>query len=629
MKTRNLALGLGVLAAASLFAVLVMRGPDAPAASVVRGTATAPAPTQGSVAPSGSCGLTKGQRLDVALEMQAAVEWTQGPAPMPRGTVLTEALTTTARLEVLEAGPTAVLLGEFTQVQVKGGTPADAYAHPFLLEVDGACEVTRFARHEQAPLADARAQQAALWELGWRRTEGPETVTRHSARGRYVARATTATSPGGVLSQRRLEAYPALWQGGQAQAVVGFTSVEARATGWFDTLSSDETLTSSAGTTRTRVRAKVTAASGALAGDRDRAHYAWGDWLPRVLARRQALPVTAGDRALRAQVQDSSPAEAVQLAQGAFARDQNLATAWPPLRAYLEARPEKTGEVVAELKSGKVTEDGLNPYFIALGNARTPEARDALRALMNDVKAPPTVRARAMFSLVDRADVGVELAREFQSTSQALESEPTGSRRFVASEALLALSTMSGLHEDVEVRSVALDAVRTHLRPGADARSQGTALRALANLGDAALLTEAVPFTTSPAEGVRRAATKVVRRMAPADTEAFALQFLEREPSLLVKKDLFVTLEAQHFDAHAAASERLARMLVVELQNEGHGVIARKALLRLVGSSVVAQDPSVRAVLKAQARRALKRRDGLEGDALQLLTPEEIREVAP
>lgn len=629
MKTRHLALGLGALATASLVAVLLTRGPLAPAAPVAQAPSTPLRPTEPSAPRPPGCGFTEGQRLDVALEVQAAVEWTQGPAPMPRGTVLTEALSTTARLEVLEAGPNSVLLGSFAQVQVKGGTPADAYAHPFLLEVDAACEVTRFARHQQAPLADARAQQAALWELGWRRTEGPETVTRHTARGRYVARATTAPSSGGVLSQRRLEAYPELWLGGQAQAVVGFSSVEARATGWFDTLSSDETLTSSTGTTRTRVRAKVTAASGALAVDRDRAHYAWGDWLPRLLARRQALPVTAGDRALRAQVQGSSAAEAVQLAQGAFARDQNLAAAWPVLRAYLEARPEKTGEVVAELKGGKVTEDGLNPYFIAMGNARTPEARDALRALMNDVKAPPTVRARAMFSLVDRADVGVELAREFQSTSQALESEPTGARRFVASEALLALSTMSGLHEDVEVRAVALDAVRAHLRPGADLRSQGTALRALANLGDAALLSEVVPFTTSPAEGVRRAATKVVRRMAPAQTEAFALQFLEREPSLLVKKDLFVTIEAQHFDAHAAASERLARVLVGELQKEDHGVIARKALLRLVGGSVVAQEPAVRAVLKAQARRALKRRDGLEGDALQLLTPEEIREVAP
>jgi hypothetical protein len=629
MKTRHLALGLGALAAAALVAVLVARPTPARPANV-----TTPVPLaastaiQAAVTP--SCGLTAGQRLDVALTLQGAVEWKGGAAPLPRATVLTESLSATARLEVLEAGPSSLLLGHFTDVQVKGGAPADAYGQPFLLELDGACEVTRFARHESTTLADARAQQAALWELAWRRTDGPQSLTRSTARGRFVARATTAASPeGGVIAQRRLEAYLELWLGGAAQSVTGFSSVQAGDTGWFETLSSDETLTSSAGTTRTRVRAKVTPASGALTVDRDRSHYAWGDWLPRLVARREAMPVTAGDRALRTQVQGLTPAEAVQQVQAAFEREQNLAAAWPPLRAYLEARPEQTGEVVAQLKGGQVTEAGLNPFFIALGNARTPEAREALLALVHDAKAPPTVRARAMFGLVDRADVGVELARDLQSTSQALESEPTGARRFVASEALLALSTMSGLHEDLEVRAVALEAVRAQLRPGADRRSQGTALRALANLGDPALLVDAQPFTVSPDEGVRRAATKVVRRLSPADTEAFALQFLAREPSLLVKKDLFVTLEAQHFDAHAPASAPLARALLPELQSDAHGVIARKALLRLVGGSAISQEPAVRAVLKAQARRALARRDGLEGDVLQLLTPEEIREVAP
>lgn len=633
MKTRHKAFALGALAAAAVGAVVVAtRGAAPPPAAPVRARAdTPPAPAPAAAPGRVGCAFVPGQRFDVALAVQAAVELSAGPAPMPRGTVLAEALSTTARLEVLEADATrAVLVGELAQVQVTGATPAQAYAGPFLLEVDRDCEVARYARHQATPPADARLQQAALWELGWRWTKGPEALTRHNARGSFVAHATTAPRGDGVLAQRRLESYGQLWLGGQVQRVVGFSSVEAGPSGWFDTLATDETLASSQGTTRSRVRATVTSAAGQLDGvDRDQAHYVWGDWLPKLLARRQAMPVTPGDRALRAQVQGRTATEAVQAAQDAFTKEQNLAASWPPLRAFLEARPEKTGEVVAELKAGRVTEDGLNPFFIALGNARTPEAKDALLGLMRDGKAPPTVRARAMFGLVDRADVGVDLARELRASSQALESNPTGSKRFVAAESLLALSTMAGLHEDVEVRGEALDALRAHLRAGADPRSQGTALRALANLGDAALLAEAAPFTASPDEGVRRAATKVVRRMAPADTEAFSLQFLAREPSLFVKKDLFVTLEAQHFDAHAPAGRQLAPALVQELQDERHGVIARKALLRLVGASAVAQEPAVREVLKAQARRALKRQDGLAGDVLQLLTPEEIREVAP
>ena len=151
----------------------------------------------------------------------------------------------------------------------------------------------------------------------------------------------------------------------------------------------------------------------------------------------------------------------------------------------------------------------------------------------------------------------------------------------------------------------------------------------MANLGDPSLLPEAVPYTFSKEERVRRAAAKVVRRMNPADTESFSVDWLRHETSLFVKKDIFVTLEAQHFDAKASAGRQLSRVLIDELRNEEHGVIARKALLRLVGASSLSQEPEVRALLKAQAKRALARRDGLASDALGLLTPEEIREVAP
>jgi hypothetical protein len=633
MKARRLGLMLGGAAATAVVALVVTRA-DSPAAPVSSTPVALPAPAPASTPADGEregCHFTVGERADVALTVQASVELgAAAVGPLARTPMLAESVATTARLEVLEASAThAVLLGALSDVRVTGATPASAYQGPFLLEVDRACEVSRFARHESTAVVDARQQQAALWELSWRWTNGPETLTRHNGRGAWDAHVTTAREGGGVLAQRRVDAYRQLWLGGEAQAVVGFSSVQAGARGWFDSLSTDETLTTSAGITRTRVRATATVAAGSLALDRDLAHYVWGDWLPKVIARREALPVTAGDRALRAQVAGKTAAEMVGATQDAFTKEQNLAKAWPPLRAFLEAAPGKTGEVVAELKGGRVTEDGLNPFFIALGNARTPEARDALLGLMRDTKAPPTVRARAMFGLVDRADVGVELAREFRSSSQALESNPTGSRRFVATESLLALTTMAGLHEDTEVRAVALDALSQHLTPGADVRSQGTALKGLANLGDATLLSRALPFTASPDEGVRRAATRVVRRMAPVDTEAFAVDFVTRERSLLVKKDLLVTLEAQHFDAHARAGERLARVLVRELEDEQHGVIARKALLRLVGGSPIAQEPGVRAVLKAQARRALARRDGLAGDALELLTPEEVREVAP
>ncbi|MBL8920224.1 MAG: hypothetical protein JNJ54_15260 [Myxococcaceae bacterium] len=598
--------------------------PSGPASLVRAIASTRPLETTG-------CAFETGDRVDVRLSVQSSVDLSNTPVPSGARAVLAESLEATARLEVLAADATrALAVGELTDVSVTGHVPASAYAGAFLLELDEACEVVRFARHETTQPPEARLQQAALWELGWRWTKGQESLTRHNARGAYTAGATTAKVDGALLAQRRVQSYGQLWFGGEATHVTGFSSVRRGQGRWFDTLETDETLEATTGTTRTRVRASATAGSQALSHlDHDQRHYVFVDLLSKAVARRQAMPVTATDRALRTQMADKSAAEAVALTQAASTRDQNLAASWPPLRAFLEARPEKTGEVVAELKRGKVTEDGLNPFFIAMGNARTPEARDALLGLMRDPVAPPTVRARAMFSLVDRADVGKELASEFRTSSQALEGDPTGAPRFVATESLLAVSTMAGRNEDPDVRAEALAAVRDHLSASADRRTQGTALKALANLGDPALLGEAVPFTTSPEEDVRRAAAKVVRRMPPTDTEAFSVAFLLNERSLFVKKDLFVTIEAQHFDAKAAAGERLARVLVEELRSEEHGVIARKALLRLVGGSVVAQAPDVRALLKAQAKRALARRDGLASVALELLSPDEIREVAP
>jgi HEAT repeat protein len=622
-----------VVAAVALVAALALwsrdaaQSPGAPPspASLVRAVA---APLLGE---STGCALEVGGRVDVKLAVQSSVDLGNTPVPAGMRSVLAESLEATARLEVLAADATRTLLvGELSDVSVTGHVPPSAYAGAFLLELDDACEVVRFARHQATQPPEARLQQAALWELGWRWTKGQESLTRHNARGAYAATATTARVGDAVLAQRRVQSYGQLWFGGEATHVTGFSSARKAQGPWFDTLETDETLEATTGVTRTRVRASATTGSQALTHlDHDQRHYVFVDLLSKAVARREAMPVTATDRALRAQMADRSAAEAVQSTQEAFTKDQNLAAAWPPLRAFLEARPEKTGEVVAELKRGKVTEDGLNPFFIALGNARTPEARDALLGLMRDPVAPPTVRARAMFSLVDRADVGKELASEFRTSSQALESDPNGAARFVATESLLAVSTMAGRNEDPDVRAEATAAVREHLRASADRRTQGTALKALANLGDPALLGEAVPFTTSPEERVRRAAAKVVRRMNPADTEAFSVDFLLREPSLFVKKDLFVTIEAQHFDAKAPAGARLAPVLVDELRSEEHGVIARKALLRLVGGSVVAQEPAVRALLKAQAKRALARRDGLASVALELLTPDEIREVAP
>lgn len=621
-----------LMAAALALTIVAWRARQpAPTAAPPAPTPATPAPLPAATARAG-CDFHTGQRFDLALDVRSGLELQGSPRTAAR-LVETDALRATVGLEVLQvAAGHAVLVGRFEKPEAHGQAFSAVQQQPFLVELDRACQLTRFARHADTAPADARQLQATLWELSWRWTTSTQTLQLHNARGAFEATASGATHQGVFTAQHRAERYTQLWELAGQTRVMAFTSVQVQAAPWFEHFESDETLESSVGTLHTRTRADAVPSLGSMAEvDHDSANYVWVDLLPTVLARREALPVTPHDRALQAQVRDETPAQMVARTEAAIAASSDLATSWPPLRAYLEARPEVTAEVVDELKRGHVSPDGLNPFFIALGNARTSQARDALLSVFRDGAAPPTVRARAMFSLVDRADVGPELARELAQTSQALTA--TGTRdaatTYVAGEALLALSTMSGLHPDDVVRGVALEAIHSQLDQTTNERAQGTALRAMANLGDPALLPDVEPFTRSGSLSVRRAAAHVTRRMRPADTDAFVLPWLARERVLTVKKDLFTTLERQHLDARAPVSEALTRALLGELQREEHAVIARRALLRLVGRSVIATRPEVREVLKAQARRALLRRDGLANEALDQLTPEEIREVAP
>ena len=578
------------------------------------------------------CHFTPGQRFAVSLDVRSGLELA-ATSRAPGRLVQTDALQATLQLEALTtADGHAVLIGRMNEPHATGRAFSGELNAPFLAELDAACALTRFARHQTTGLADARHQQAALWELAWRWEQNQTVSHGHNVRGAYEATSSGAVTSDGLTLQRHVDRYSSLWEIAGESRVKAFLTVQVNRAPWFDHLEAEETLETRSGTLRTRVRAEAledTAARGDL--DRDLSHYVWGDLLPMAISRREALPVTPHDRELQAQMREKSPAQAVAMTDLAMKQHPDLAATWPPLRAYLEARPEQTGAVLAELKQAHVSEDGLNPFFIAFGNARTTESRDAMLQVMRDGSAPPAIRARAMFTLVDRADVGADFARELQQTSQALSAQGTRSQAetYVGSEALLALSTMSGLHPDDEVRAIALDAIHAQLQPGATEHAQGTALRAIANLGDPALLPEVEPYTRSSSIKLRRAATHVTRRMAPQASDAFVIGWLEREPALVVKKDLFATLELQHLDAHARPSAALTRLLASELAKDEHAVIARKALLRLVGRSELAPQPEIRTLLKAQARRAIARRDGLANEALEALTPDEIREVAP
>ena len=535
----------------------------------------------------------------------------------------------TLEFEVARAtDQSAVLVGEYRQVEGQGPLAAASLAPAFLVEIDAACTLARFARAAGTSRSAARTQQALLWEANWAMPRGAGTLEAQDGTGTYTA--SLSTRPEGSVA-RRLDAYTSLWgQPGAGGDAEGRLVVQPGTGPWL--ASAEGTLAVSVGTQRRTahvVLARVAPGSQHVLGGAPvkEADFAWENLLPVETSPRTRRPVTPQDQARRAAVAPLDAAQALATLTTKAEAKEGLERQWPELAAWLEVHPEQTRQVVQELREERVPVPAVDGLFIALGNARTPEAKAELLALKRDLAAPPPIRMRAMFALVDRDDVGVELAREFATDAQALEASPTRTQRFLGAEALLALCTMSGLQEDREVTGEAQQAVRQALAsPRASAHARKVALKALGNLGDARLLALAEPSTHDGDWKVREAAAFTFLRAPVAGSEPMVLAWLAREPHELVKRRIVRSLEAQHFMQHQPTSAALTRAALPELAAQPN-LLARKALIRLLGRSTIKDDPAVRQALVAQARLENEKGSGLLNEVSRYLTPEEIREV--
>lgn len=640
MKTRIL-IGASVVLAAVVAVVLVARSSQTPEVprSGPTSVPTASVPLLSVVKKAlgterHGCAMKVGDTLAYSLEVKNRLELSADLAQAAQTATrdVTTTVSTFVQFEVLQARSSSwVLLGRFADLAAPSSFHPEELNTPFLIEVDDACQVVQFARANDAVLLGARNQQGLLWELTWRWATEAQTVNLENVRGPYTASVATAEVNQQRVAQRRVQQYTGMWDHTTHVTAEGLATVTPGETAWFESLVSTETLHSPAVTSQLEVRASLQKSRPEVVAGVDHSvpHYTWQNLLPMQLERREARPVTQQERQMRELVKDQTPAQAITTLQKQIDQGTGIAAAWPPLMAYLEARPEQTQAVVNELKTRDLAPEVVNPIYIALGNARTVEAREALLAIKRDTLAPPSERARAMFSLVDRPDIGAPFARELHEDSMALTGTPTAAERFVANESLLALTTMAGLHPEPDVRRIAQDTVEPLLSSSGTPRTIGTALRALANLGDPALLPQAAPYTQHPDVDVRKAATRVIRRLNPKDSKAFVTEWLAREKNLWVKRELFSTLELQHFDAKAKVDPELTQQLMVELQTGEHAAIARKTLVRLISMSEMSSTPEVRALLKAQAKKEFPLRNGMFEEVLKHLTPEEIREVAP
>lgn len=523
-----------------------------------------------------------------------------------------------------------VLLSNFRRIQGTASALPDLNT-PFLVRISEACELIAFARQSGADLATARAQQAITWELSWRFTPEKADVTGENGLGAWRAWSMPSATDQGVMVQRRVLAYSQLWQSSEANVAPAdslLTVHKSPASGWFDTASGSETLTTRTMTTRNSVIAtRIEALAEAFVGvDADASHYVWQDLLPRQVTRHEARPVTQRDLREREAVKHLTANQAVDAYIARVKQGKGIAETWPALTTYLEARPDQTEAVVNRLKADMPAE-ATTAAFIALGRARTPEALNALLDIKRDVGAPTFERVRAMFSLVDRDDVNVGLAQELKEDSKALLSPSTRGGSTYGAEALLAVTTMSGLRGESDVHDVAMQAVGEALTNNRERRTLKPVFRAMANVGDPALLATARPYMNDPDPLVRREVAIVFRRM-PADASLpVAMEWLRVEPDEMVRRHIYETLELQLFDAKVKTPDLLVSSAARDLATQP-SIMQRKALVRLIARAENLT-PDVRMVLKNQARKELASNSGLFNSIAHVLSPEDLREVAP
>lgn len=339
------------------------------------------------------------------------------------------------------------------------------------------------------------------------------------------------------------------------------------------------------------------------------------EWQPR--------PVTTFDVARRARVGKLSVRQALD-AFYALSNTGGFQDKWPDVSAYFEVHPEAMTTAHAELRARRMAINAIVPFYIALGKARVPEAKALLLSIVRDPSDTPMDRTRAMFALVDREDVGAELAEELAGMATAKAAAHPDV--FLKGEAMLALSMMAGIkRKDASLHDVAVKAVAALLAT-ADRNDSRIAMKSIGNLADPALLALAEPVSKHADPYVRMEAAYAFRRLNPVHSEQLVLGWLAAEKHPFVKAKLYQILQLQHFDLNTGASEALTRQAIQDMPKFSSGV-DRRTVVRLLSQSSVKDEPWVRAALVAQARFEHKKNTGYLNEFSEVLTPAEMFKV--
>ena len=588
------------------------------------------------------CSFEVGQTLAYEINVRDELTWRASvilPGASSRDDEVRAQIRTRARLvaSVLEVSPERALMrGRLIDV-TSSRTQHDAQLErPFLFHIDTACQIEGFAHHDHTPPAYARMQQSLLHELMWRLPQGSgERFDSSDELGTYAASLSAFEHDKALRITRQTHDISA-WEANEH----AFDSVERAAlrvfrgpqTAWFDHATMQATLIGEG----LRLERAMSARSVEPRADRrvedpvalDR--YVWADLLPSRFTLDEPPTPTREELLARAEARKLTVDQALDTYVERVQAGEGMNQTWPILKTYLEARPEQAQAVVDKLYQAQVPAEATMGVYLALGQARTPEAREALEGVMRDEQVPVFDRSRAMFALGGRADVGLELAHYMSQTARQLDS-PHKPDRFLAGQSLLALGFMGDQQDDDDetLRQVTgtINQALSQTLPHDRARS--AAFGAVANLGDPTLLPQIQHNTHHEDWRIRRDLAVVTRRMPPLQSAAFTAAWLDQETNPMVRTRIYQVLELQTYDAQATTSEAVLRHALADLETRPD-LGMRLALVSLLGHALEfgeQDDLGIARALAAELPFELEMRSGLYDIIAKQLDPHLVRAV--
>lgn len=506
----------------------------------------------------------------------------------------------------------------------------EALTNPFLARVDARCEVKGFAKLKPTPQLTARAQQVALQDLSFSVGDGAAAGEANFFTTMGTLRSLVARGHDGAGHWLRKPLnYLSRWSPRMegVEVVDGLVEVRRGGAPWLTQVTGSEALAGGAvefSKTEWAASATTFDAQALTGASRHEADYEWVN----ALAHEEVAKLTWGgasdDHEKRVALQkDVTFVQAMNQFGALVAAGANINEQWRDLAAFLDAHPEQIEAFVDEVTDDEFPAGAKAPAFLALGQAQTPVARQALLGIYRAEDQQPADRIRSSLALVTRRDVGAPLAKELRAAAVAPAKTPEAAA--IARQGVLHLGMMSGTRPgQSDVLSEAMGLVQQLASTARTADDYSLLCGTVGNMAELSLLPQIETWSRLPDAALRQQVPQALRRYRVDRVHDLIVEWLRRETDDGVKRELFNVLHHMYVDAAQPIDAPLVAEALRHLR-ENPMVLTRQSLYHLLAPHL--GNPDVHAAFKQALRYELAEKSGLYSLVAQDLPPSSVLEV--